>query len=413
VVRVSNLIISILAALSYSSSATIVVGGAQLLQLNSTFPKFDEFVLPGNPEGRFLFDASFSTLKRADGMMTFISNSWVNQYKFESQLNKPLTWGGQINVSSNFSVVPIYMAWRKHHTELWLNEPNLRNRRPDEPNLAYWSAWIPNIYERSNGDLLGFVHIEDFTQCFPDGTPDWPNTCTQKRFRIGLAYSKNRGDNWTYCGHILAPFMDAQHSNIGGVPYLVVNSGEVDYFYVYFNEHTVFGKRISVARARVSDVLNAAQSGTVTAWSKMGGTPAAPNWTQSGLTGLGEVVLTQGTPGYGTLSTYDTHSDAARSIGNLNKFLLTLFVDDPANTTTGRYALTLFSSTNGLIWQPESNLETSTTALHPFSTFVAHAGANNDNSQVGNNFDITYSRRYDLVNHQVMDLYRRQITINP
>jgi hypothetical protein len=123
------------------------------------------------------------------------------------------------------------------------------------------------------GDLIGFVHTENFQ------TP----SSGLRTYTIGLAYSKSadNGQKWTYASDIIRPYYQfgpdsAQQNgnnnhNIGGVPYIVyVESATKDSsFYVYFNEYVdsanpnprpLSGKRLSVARARVADVVSSLNS---------------------------------------------------------------------------------------------------------------------------------------------------------
>ena len=89
-------------------------------------------------------------------------------------------------------------------------------------------------------------------------------------YRIGLCYSRNSGDSWTFCGDIIG-VNDTTHDtvdmafNIGGAPYLIIDG----FIYVYFNEKSPVSKQYpSVARAELSSVVSAARASNVTKWLK-------------------------------------------------------------------------------------------------------------------------------------------------
>jgi hypothetical protein len=130
-------------------------------------------------------------------------------------------------------------------------------------------AWIVNLYQAPDG-LLAFVHIEALKDA-----NNWAG-------RVGLAWSTDNGNTFTYLGHIIQ--MDTTKSsepgsndasNVQGVPYLVspenpnlpVSPSNPEYFYIYYMERG-HGYKVGVARAKVDEVLNSARSGQTTLWKK-------------------------------------------------------------------------------------------------------------------------------------------------
>jgi hypothetical protein len=313
---------------------------------------YDEELLYDNSEIPFDMDASFATLKKSSTEFYFWHTWGQTTYKYYGPLDDPLK------------------------TQIWIktNKELFDYRGKANPNYDY--IWINNIYERDNGDLLAFCHIEKNVE-----------TDVAIQYAIGLVYSTNNGDYWTYCGEIIRPQEDTD--NIGGVPYLVVG----DYFYVYFNEKPLnSGRRICVARANVNDVLNAAQYGEVIAWNKYD----SGTWSQDGLTGAGSNIILD-------INGYDVHSDAAYN-RTLKRYMLTL-------QNSGQ--LFLYISTDGINWG--NNIIFDETDENDFiqcySFFAGFVDASDDCREVGSEFYIIYPRK-DWPNHYDYDeLYRRLVTI--
>ena len=130
---------------------------------------------------------------------------------------------------------------------------------PDELSYASGgSVWT----DPASGAVLLFVHEE----VHPDGD--------ELRFwsAIGLAISHDQGATFTYLGRIISPNAEVDDprrvalTEVGGAPF-VIHDGA---FLVYFREALASGTshNMSVARARVDAVLDAALDGRVVAWSK-------------------------------------------------------------------------------------------------------------------------------------------------
>ena len=108
-------------------------------------------------------DGSFATLKKNRAELYYWEHSYGITYKYHGPLDDPLQT----------------QDWEKPKTEVFDY-----NGKAD-PNKT--DIWIYNIYKRDNGDLLGFCHIEKYD-----------DTNVVVGFAIGLVYSTNNGDYWTY-----------------------------------------------------------------------------------------------------------------------------------------------------------------------------------------------------------------------
>ena len=220
--------------------------------------------------------------------------------------------------------------------------------------------WIVNTYQVQSG-ILAFVHVE-VPNTRPDGSYD------TGRSRIGLAWSTDNGDHFTYLGDILSPYTNPSTSNIQGSPYIVKDG----YFYTYFTDDVCswWESGNAVARAPVSDVISAAQEGRVTPWNKYfnGGWQSA---------GLGGNCSSVGAPGI-------THSDAAFSTYTGKYYLLTSRMNWGGQDTW----LKLFESSDGVQWTHKKTIvQESATAVqrgYQYTMIVNLDGS--DNGVVGRTF---------------------------
>jgi hypothetical protein len=319
---------------AYSWAAGLTIGSAELLYTDAQLP--------------FTMDGSFATVKRDASTMYFFHTEYDVTYKYVGPLSNPL----QTKV------------WSKSYGTLW--------------NMNGFSGvpWLYNIYKIDSTHWIGFIHKEiDSTY-----------------FSIGIGYTSNSGDHWVYCGDIIQPQLIT--GNIGGVPYVVVG----DHFYVYFNEWTSGGsKRISVARALISDVVTAAQSNTVTTWYKYN----SGSWNQNGLTGLGTNIVS------GMTGNYDTHADAAYC-STLGKYILLL-------QTHGNGQLLLYTSSDGVSWGDRTVVDETdaNNYIQAYSTIASlNSGANDDCSIVGSDFYVIFPRKDWPSNYDNDQLYRRRLTVS-
>lgn len=118
------------------------------------------------------------------------------------------------------------------------------------------NLWFTSIYNPGGNERLAFIHEEnaDYTGFNANGQ-GW-----EGRTRIGLAYSSNDGDSWTYLGRIAAPHQDPLPFNIQGTPYFV-HDGD---FYVWYKDKNGTGAEgYAVSRANVAAVLSAARAGNL------------------------------------------------------------------------------------------------------------------------------------------------------
>jgi hypothetical protein len=253
--------------------------------------------------------------------------------------------------------------------------------------LAEEGIWILGMYECPGGDLLGVTHAE-----LNSGSKGKMDRADQ-RFALGLGYSTDHGDSWTYCGEIVRPADD--HHNVGGGAYIIRD----DYLYVYFNDVIPAEARARrkpiqcVARAKLDTVIEAAAKHRVTVWHKY----RDGKWEIPGLSGQpGEDIIPRIVGGE------DLHADAAYCTA-LGKYLL-------AVQTHGAGRLLLFSSSDGLAWSLETTIDKiSNGAIQPYSSFVDFDGPSADCHTVGDDFYIFFPRKGPDHDHDYM--YRRRIII--
>lgn len=136
------------------------------------------------------------------------------------------------------------------------------------------ASWIANVYRNpENGHILGFVHLEYH-----------PGKRGGVYFRFGLAISKDGGKSFKWCGYILEPDLTYEtwfnrwhgknlkghhaFANMGLANYVIKDG----YFLLYYADtresRDTFSNGVAVARARVADVLSAAENRRTTPWNK-------------------------------------------------------------------------------------------------------------------------------------------------
>lgn len=157
------------------------------------------------------------------------------------------------------------------------------------------ALWFNDLYfpdENNPDEILAFVHEERVGGSGGINDRSDPNFNAEGFTRIGLAYSSNGGNDWRYLGRILSSHTDEQPFNINNASYMVKDG----MFYVYYRDRgtkdanpSYNGFGIAIARASVSDVLNAARpSGTnlgdtgTNLWHKYNN----GTWTEPGLGGF-------------------------------------------------------------------------------------------------------------------------------
>ncbi|MCL5271041.1 MAG: hypothetical protein M1457_10965 [bacterium] len=239
--------------------------------------------------------------------------------------------------------------------------------------------WILAMHQLDNGDLLSITHAEI----------NYPQDKTY-RFALGLGYSTDKGNHWTYCGEIARAARDT--ANIGGGAYIFKG----DYMYVYYNDADPAAKKKlgCVIRAKIEEVAKAAAMHKVTTWHKY----RNGQWDTPGLSN---------TPGSNIIPrTYggeDLHADAAYCTA-LGKYLMTV--------QTGRaHKLLLFASEDGLNWKQAAIVdETNENVMQPYAAFVDFNGPTDDGRIVDDQFYI-YFPRIQLGDPEKTPMYRRSIRI--
>lgn len=175
---------------------------------------------------------------------------------------------------------------------------------------------------------------------------------------LAMARSTDGGSTWTDLGEIITPRLPitsvpsvAQSVDVGGGSYVVVG----DYFYVYFADRLDgnVSTLLSVARAKVSDVIAAARRSTPTkvAWSKY----YNGSWTQPGLGGLSSPLenANRTSADFPTVS-YNSY---------LKKYIMIVSADWPKTN------LHMLESTDGLNWGNRRILESESGESY-YSTIV-------------------------------------------
>lgn len=362
----------------------ITVGAPELVYTDAQLPLCNPNCA-GFPDGRLGMDASFATVKVGNETSVFVSIGWGGLIKYPGTVTKPFL--GPTDQST----------WKRTKAQLFPDVSSLLNN-------TEVAAWFPSIYTTPEGNLLGFIHIED--RRLHPGIYD-----ATTRYSIGLALSNDRGLTWHFLGEIITTKVrEGDKTNIGGIPVLVVGS----YFYVYFNEYVkenvpgrglITQKKLSVARALISNVLGVANGSLAVIqsdWKKYN--PSSGGWNENALTGTGANIIP---PSQGTSlpEENDFHSDAVYSTV-LKKYLITV----SANT-----GLFMYSSTDGVTWKNPVVMDFTAGKSHAYSSFMSAQSTNDPN-----NFTIDQPSFYlfmPLSDNStpatwLSDIYRKKITIS-
>ncbi|MCX6996394.1 MAG: hypothetical protein NTV49_04755 [Kiritimatiellaeota bacterium] len=135
-------------------------------------------------------------------------------------------------------------------------------------------SWIANVYRHpENGHILGFVHVEYA-----------PPTRSGVYFRLGLAISKDGGRSFQWCGFIIEPELSYATWSQHWYPdklfagFIYPNTGLANYvvkdgwFHLYYTDTKdkpdALMNGTAVVRARVADVLAAAEKLQASPWKK-------------------------------------------------------------------------------------------------------------------------------------------------
>lgn len=246
-------------------------------------------------------------------------------------------------------------------------------------NMQEVGIWILGMHQLKNGDLLAITHAE----------LQYPTNKTY-RFRLGLGYSTDKGEHFTYCGEIARGADNI--ANVGGGAYILRDG----YIYAYYNDgDPVTKKRVEcVVRANLDEVVKAAAKHQVTVWHKY----RNGLWDTPGFSDIpGGNILPR------VYGQEDLHADAAYCTA-LGRYLMTV-------QTHSAHKLLLFASTDGLDWKQVAIVdETTENVMQPYAAFVDYNSPTDDGLVVGNQFYIYFPRmKTDDQNKSAM--YRRLITI--
>ena len=250
---------------------------------------------------RKIVDAPLQTI--TDGERFWYNHNDITTAKYAGTLENP------------FST----LMWNKPTDQVFIGSRAI----PSNPDGTIPGYWIVSSYENSAG-ILAFVHTEH--PYFTNGSYDTGRT------RIGLAWSGDMGEHYSYLGDIIVPFGDpAKGFNIQGVPYVIKDG----YFYIYFKDACdLNGYADAVARAPVASVVAAAQAGTITPWMKY----QAGSWDSLGLGGTCTSITIPPNGVNHTAATYSTYT---------GKYYLLHSVQNWGGQNTW---IRLFESSDGLTW---------------------------------------------------------------
>ncbi len=250
------------------------------------------------------------------------------------------------------------------------------------------ASWIANVYQNpENGHILGFVHLEYH-----------PEKRGGVYFRFGLAISKDGGKSFKWCGYILEPdltyetWFNQWHSKNPKGHHVFANMGLANYvikdgyFFLYYADtresRDTFSNGVAVARARVADVLSAAENRRTTPWNKY----FNGAWDESGMGGKFTPLNIEP---LGFL-----HGDAAYN-SYLKRFVMVTRTGKvrPKGGPGKQSAIVISFSGDGINW---SNWQTihEDNRLHDYPSIISMG---NDNEIVGKTFWVYYKYFFDSV----------------
>jgi len=264
------------------------------------------------------------------------------------------------------------VEWSRYVPDLW-----------DKNGHTNQGLWIMSMYKISENELLAFVHTES---CYDMTVP-----CAEgsKLFTVGLGYSKDNGENWTFLGDILRPYKydrPVKTPNVGGVGYVIVG----DQFHIFFQDYNEEGKRrAGTARANMKQVIDAARKGKSFEWKKL----RNGQFKEPGLTGLSDDVLSN--------HNFDINMHCKATYApSIGKYLLLTW-----SSSNGKPELYLFASSDALNWELAETItdhNTNFSIMYPFFGSLY----SDDGHEVGNEFNIYWAR-----NHK--ELWGASVNIQP
>ena len=306
------------------------------------------------PIGGSYIDAPHSILKKNDKEF-YIQHS-KGLLRHPRRLKEGMTTRSLGTLENPFTSV----EWSKYVPDLWN-----KNGYPNQ------GLWIMSMYKISGNELLAFVHTES---CY-----DLTKECMEgeKLFTIGLGYSKDNGESWTFLGDIVRPYKydrATKRPNIGGVGYVIVG----DEFQIFFQEFDDNEKRrAGTARANMKQVIDAARKGKSFEWKKL----KNRKFTEPGLTVMSDDMLSN--------HNFDINMHCKATYApSIGKYLLLTW-----SSNNGNPELYLFASSDALKWELAetiSDCNTKSRIMYPFFGSLYSY----DGHEVGNEFYIYWGKNH-------------------
>ena len=318
------------------------------------------------PIGGSYIDAPHSILKKNDKEF-YIQHS-KGLLRHTRRLKEGMTTRSLGTLENPFTSV----EWSKYVPDLWN-----KNGHPNQ------GLWIMSMYKISKDELLAFVHTES---CY-----DLTKECMEgeKLFTVGLGYSKDNGESWTFLGDIVRPYKydrATKRPNIGGVGYVVVG----DEFQIFFQEFDDNDKRqASTARANMKQVIDAARKGKSFEWKKL----KNGKFTEPGLTAISDDMLSN--------HKFDVNMHCKATFApSIGKYLLLAW-----SSYNGNPELYIFASSDALNWELAETISdhnSKGSIMYPFFGSLY----SDDGHEVGNEFKIYWGK-----NHS--ELWGASVVISP
>ncbi len=316
--------------------------------------------------GGSYIDAPHSILKKNDKEF-YIQHS-KGLLRHPRRLKEGMTSRSSGTLEQPFAAV----EWSKYVPDMWK-----KNGHPNQ------GLWIMSMYKIKGNELLAFVHTES---CYDLSKPCMED---EKLFTVGLGYSKDNGENWTFLGDILRPYKydrQTKRPNVGGVGYVIVG----DEFQIFFQDYDDAGKRrAGTARANMKQVIDAARNGKSFEWKKL----KDGQFTAPGLTEMSDDMLSK----YNFDINMHCKATYAPSIG---KYLLLTW-----SSSNGKPELYLFASSDALNWELAETItdhNTKSRIIYPFFGSLY----SDDVHEVGNEFNIYWAKGHT-------ELWGASVVIDP
>jgi hypothetical protein len=258
----------------------------------------------------------------------------------------------------------------------------LPNQRIDRDYAGNW-AWFAHVVDLHNGHVLAFLHTEERPYARTTST-DQSRLKSGVYFRLGLALSRDGGRHWQWLGYIMEPnvsyrdwYMGAKGNLNIGYANTITKDG---WFQVYYRDNTVVGNElkdgVAVMRARIDEVVAAAETGKITPWHKY----HDGRWEEPALGGRFTPlnIPTRGLM-HGNAS-YNTY---------LKKYLIVTRGHKWEDVTRSEIQLT--TSDDGLTWS-DWQILFQDEHLNDYPTIVS---TGEDNETTGQEFYVYYLKHYD------------------